>query len=80
MIINKDGEYFLRDLGRVHTSKVRLDDKSEYQLQLDTIIDFGKVVHYHVDRLTHRVLPSMKHGEKFQGMRPNDLGFEVGIA
>lgn len=64
MIINKDGEFFIRDLGHVHTSKIKLDNKTEFQLQTDIIIDFGKVIHYHVDRLTHKGLPSKEHSDQ----------------
>jgi len=33
MIIQKDGRYFIRDMGVVHTSRVKVDKSTEIQLQ-----------------------------------------------
>jgi hypothetical protein len=53
MIINKGGQYFIRDLGFVHTSRIKLDQRSEIQIQKGSIVDLGKVVHYHFDKAIH---------------------------
>jgi len=58
MIINKDGQYYIRDLGFVHTSRVKLDKRSEIQIQKGSIVDLGKVVHYHFDKATHTSVPT----------------------
>jgi len=29
MIVSKDGKYFIRDLGIVHTSRIKIDKNSE---------------------------------------------------
>jgi len=46
MIVCKDGRYFIRDMGVVHTSRVKVDKSTEIQLQQDMLVDLGKVVHY----------------------------------
>jgi hypothetical protein len=33
MIVCKDGRYFIRDMGVVHTSRVKVDKNTEIQLQ-----------------------------------------------
>jgi len=53
MIVNKDGEFFLRDLGFVHNTRIKLDLDSDFQIQQGTVVDVGKVIHYHFDKLTH---------------------------
>ena len=53
MIVSKDGKYFIRDMGIVHTSRIKVDINSSIQIQQDTLIDLGKVVHYHFDKVTH---------------------------
>jgi len=46
MITVIDGKYFLRDLGFVHNSRLKLDFNKDVQLQVGSIVDIGKVVHY----------------------------------
>jgi hypothetical protein len=53
MIVDKDGEFFLRDLGFVHNTRIKLDLDSDFQIQQGTVVDVGKVIHYHFDKLTH---------------------------
>ena len=57
LIFSKNGKYYIRDLGYVHTSRIKLDLKSEYRLQENSIVDIGKVVHYKFDKLTHAEKP-----------------------
>jgi hypothetical protein len=54
MIVCKDGKYFVRDLGIVHTSRIKIDKNTEVQLQQDMLVDLGKVVHYHFNKVTHK--------------------------
>ena len=58
MIVCKDGKYFIRDLGVVHTSRIKVDMNTQIQIQQDALIDLGKVVHYHFDKVTHKCEPS----------------------
>jgi hypothetical protein len=53
MIVCKDGKYFVRDLGIVHTSRIKIDKNTEIQIQQDMLVDLGKVVHYHFNKVTH---------------------------
>ena len=32
MVVCKDGKYFIRDLGVVHTSRIKIDKASEIQI------------------------------------------------
>jgi len=57
MVVCKDGKYFIRDLGIVHTSRIKVDKQTEIQIQQDSLIDLGKVVHYHFDKVTHAKKP-----------------------
>jgi hypothetical protein len=54
MIVQKDGRYYVRDLGVVHTSRIKIDKSAEIQIQEDSLVDLGKVVHYHFDKVTHK--------------------------
>jgi hypothetical protein len=56
--MNINGNYFIRDLGFVHTSRVKLDKRAEIQIQKGSIVDLGKVVHYHFDKAIHHAIPS----------------------
>ena len=76
MIINKDGQYYIRDLGFVHTSRVKLDKRSEIQIQKGSIVDLGKVVHYHFDKATHTAVPNTAPSETFYLMRPGDKNYD----
>jgi hypothetical protein len=77
MIINIDGQYFIRDLGFVHTSRIKLDKRSEIQIQKGSIVDLGKVVHYHFDKAIHHVAPSENPSENYYQMRPSDKEYDV---
>lgn len=77
MIISLNGQYYIRDLGFVHTSRIKLDKRSEIQIQKGSIVDLGKVVHYHFDKLTHRALPNQEPSEAFYTMRPSDKNFDL---
>lgn len=77
MIINKGGQYFIRDLGFVHTSRVKLDKRAEVQIQKGSIVDLGKVVHYHFDKAIHSGPPNIEPSENFYVMRPSDKGYDV---
>lgn len=77
MIINKDGQYYIRDLGFVHTSRVKLDKRSEIQIQKGSIVDLGKVVHYHFDKATHQKVPTEEPSDQFYLMRPSDKAYDL---
>lgn len=65
MIVCKNGKYFIRDLGIVHTSRIKIDKNSEIQIQQDMLVDLGKVVHYHFDKVTHRQKPATTPSQFF---------------
>jgi predicted component of type VI protein secretion system len=77
MIISLGGQYYIRDLGFVHTSRIKLDKRSEVQIQKGSIVDLGKVVHYHFDKATHHAVPTTEPSENFYMMRPEDKNFVV---
>jgi len=77
MIISLGGQYYIRDLGFVHTSRIKLDKRSEVQIQKGSIVDLGKVVHYHFDKATHHAVPTTEPSENFYTMRPEDKNFVV---
>jgi hypothetical protein len=77
MIVNKDGQYYIRDLGFVHTSRIKLDKRAEVQLQKGCIVDLGKVVHYHFDKTIHSSQPSTTPSELFYVTRPSDKGYDL---
>merc|ERR1719272_2503979 len=77
MIISLGGQYYIRDLGFVHTSRIKLDKRSEVQIQKGSIVDLGKVVHYHFDKATHHGVPTQEPSEAFYTMRPSDTNFDV---
>jgi hypothetical protein len=77
MIVCKDGRYFIRDMGVVHTSRVKVDKTTEIQLQSDMLVDLGKVVHYQFDKVTHSVAPKMQPSQNFQVLRPSDSDYMV---
>ena len=70
MIVNKDGQYFLRDLGFVHNTRIKLDLESDFQIQQGTVVDVGKVIHYHFDKVTHNQQPKEYISPVFHKMRP----------
>lgn len=77
MIISLNGQYYIRDLGFVHTSRIKLDKRSEVQIQKGSIVDLGKVVHYHFDKAIHHGVPTQEPSEAFYTMRPSDTNFDV---
>jgi len=77
MIVCKDGRYFIRDMGVVHTSRVKVDKTTEIQLQSDMLVDLGKVVHYQFDKVTHSVAPKAQPSQNFQILRPSDSDYMV---
>lgn len=77
MIICKDGGYYIRDLGVVHTSRIKVDQNTKIQIQQDTLIDLGKVVHYHFDKVTHLAVPSVTPSGNFLVMRPESNDYVV---
>ena len=76
-VISIDGQYYIRDLGFVHTSRVKLDKRSEVQIQKGSIVDLGKVVHYHFDKAIHHAIPTAEPSEMFYQMRPSDKNYDV---
>lgn len=77
MIISLGGQYYIRDLGFVHTSRIKLDKRSEVQIQKGSIVDLGKVVHYHFDKVIHNHIPTQEPSEAFYTMRPSDKNFDL---
>lgn len=69
ILISKGGRYYLRDLGFVHQTRLKLDLNRHYQLHEDNVIDLGKIVHYHFDKLSHFDKPSQKPSPQFVVMR-----------
>ena len=77
MIVCKGGKYYIRDLGIVHTSRIKVDINTSIQIQGDTLIDLGKVVHYHFDKVTHATKPSCQPSPAFFVMRPTADDYQV---
>jgi predicted component of type VI protein secretion system len=77
MIVCHEGQYYIRDLGFVHTSRIKLDKRSEIQLQKGSIVDLGKVVHYHFDKAIHHAVPSMTPSDTYYVMHPTNPSFDV---
>lgn len=69
MIISKDGRFYIRDLGVVHTSRLKVTPATALQLHQGALIDLGKVVHYHVNKLTHETHPQASSNDQFIIMR-----------
>jgi len=76
MVCSIDGQYYLRDMGFVHNSRVKLDTKCEVQVQKGSVVDLGKVVHYHFDKVLHACKPSSPANDNYYILRP-DKGYEV---
>lgn len=76
MVCSIKGQFFLRDMGFVHNSRVKLDTKCEVQIQKGSVVDLGKVVHYHFDKVVHHQIPSEQGSDKFYILRP-DKDYEV---
>ena len=77
MIISKDGRYFIRDLGVVHTSRLKVTPATALQLHQGALIDLGKVVHYHVNKLTHETAPKVGSAEQFVVMRGTQADYKI---
>ena len=77
MIVCKEGKYYIRDLGVVHTSRIKVDMNTNIQIQQDSLIDLGKVVHYHFDKVTHMQAPTAEATPTFFVMRPNSNDYVV---
>jgi predicted component of type VI protein secretion system len=71
MIVCKDGKYYVRDLGIVHTSRIKIDKNTEVQIQQDMLVDLGKVVHYHFNKVTHKQQPTVSPSQNFQVLFSN---------
>lgn len=69
MVCQVDGNYYVRDVGFVHASRLKLDTRVEVQIQKGALVDLGKVVHYHFDKATHVTKPSHPDGEAFFVLR-----------
>ena len=48
----------MRDLGFFHATRVKLDNRREVQINKGSLVDVGKVVHYHIDKVTHGKKPT----------------------
>ena len=77
MIVCHEGQYYIRDLGFVHTSRIKLDKRSEVQIQKGSIVDLGKVVHYHFDKAIHHAVPSQTPSDVYYVMHPSNNNFDV---
>lgn len=69
MICCVDGKYFIRDMGFVHASRLKLDTKCEVQIQKGCLVDLGKVVHYHFDKAIHHRQPDTVDTDSFFVLR-----------
>jgi hypothetical protein len=76
MVCSINGQYYLRDMGFVHNSRVKLDTKCEVQIQKGSVVDLGKVVHYHFDKVLHACKPSTPANDNYYILRP-DKDYEV---
>ena len=65
-----NGEFFLRDMGFVHNSRIKLDNQCEVQVQEGSVVDLGKVVHYHFDKVVHAAKPSSSTTDNYFILRP----------
>ena len=77
MVVCRDGKFYVRDLGIVHTSRIKIDKVTEVQIQQDALVDLGKVVHYHFDKVTHKCGPTQHATSTFQIMRPTSADYVV---
>jgi pSer/pThr/pTyr-binding forkhead associated (FHA) protein len=69
MICSIDGQYFIRDMGFVHASRLKLDTKCEVQIHKGCLVDLGKVVHYHFDKAIHLKEPTPPDSSAFYVLR-----------
>jgi len=64
-------------MGFVHNSRVKLDQQCEVQIQKDSVVDLGKVVHYHFDKVVHEKIPDATPSDRFFVLRPELGNYEV---
>ena len=76
MVCCINGQFYLRDMGFVHNSRIKLDNKCEVQIQKGSVVDLGKVVHYHFDKVLHNAQPSRAAEDGFYILRP-DREYEI---
>jgi len=69
MIVCINGQYFIRDMGYVHSSRIKLDKECEVQIQKGSVVDLGKVIHYHFDKVIHQHKPATPSGDNFYILR-----------
>lgn len=69
MICSIGGKFYIRDFGFVHTTRLKLDTRCEVQLQKGSVVDLGKVVHYHFDKVIHYQQPTAPESDNFYIMR-----------
>jgi len=72
MVCSIGGQFYLRDMGFVHNSRVKLDTRCEVQIQKGSVVDLGKVVHYHFDKVVHHSKPTMAGNDNFYILRPDE--------
>jgi predicted component of type VI protein secretion system len=77
MILSKDGRFYIRDLGVVHTSRLKVTPNTSLQLHQGSLIDLGKVVHYHVNKLTHELEPVAQSNEQYIVMRGSHSDYKA---
>lgn len=65
MICSIDGKFYIRDFGFVHTTRLKLDTRCEVRIQKGSVIDLGKVVHYHFDKVLHAQEPTADETDNF---------------
>ena len=64
-------------MGFVHNSRVKLDQNCEVQIQKDSVVDLGKVVHYHFDKVVHEKIPDATPNPNFYVLRPELGNYDV---
>jgi hypothetical protein len=77
IVCSRNGQYFIRDMGFVHNSRVKLDQNCEVQIQKDSVVDLGKVVHYHFDKVVHEKIPDASPNPNFYVLRPELGNYDV---
>jgi len=69
-------------MGFVHTTRLKLDTQCEVQIQKGSVVDLGKVVHYHFDKLVHIKEPTKESNQGLYILRTGndyDIGEEDDI-
>lgn len=77
MILNLNGKYYIRDLGIVHTSRIKVNPQTSLQIHQGALLDLGKVVHYHVDKLLHEKAPTRDSNGNFIVMRTTQANYKL---